>query len=354
MPPAVLVLYNEPVLPPDHPEAASEHDVLDTVSDTVKVLRAAGFAVRQLGINYDPMPLLEELKANRPAAVFNLFEGIATQTGTEISVAAMLEWLNVPFTGCPTISLALGRDKIRTKHLLKAAGLPTPGYQVIDRLPAVSWEGGWPAIVKPALQDASIGIDQESVVTNWDQLTKRVDYVFEKYGGPVLVESFVRGREFHVNVIEEGLDKPDREMLMLPLAEIAFQEVSPAWWPVYTFTAKWNVDSEEYKASPLVTPVELPPERTHQLRELARRAFRLLHCRDFARLDVRMTEDGEFHILEVNPNPYLNSLALVKGLEAIGRTHERFLVEMTLNAMSRGGTIVPEGVITVPVNVIAV
>ena len=77
--PSILILYNEPVLPLDHPDAGSEHDVLDTVNDTFKVLKAAGFATTKLGINYDPQPLLDILKTNRPDAVFNLFEGIATQ-----------------------------------------------------------------------------------------------------------------------------------------------------------------------------------------------------------------------------------------------------------------------------------
>ena len=80
--PSVLVLYNEPVLPPDHPDANSEHDIYDTVNDAYKVLTAAGFVTTKLGINHDPQPLLDALKHSRPDAVFNLFEGIATQTST--------------------------------------------------------------------------------------------------------------------------------------------------------------------------------------------------------------------------------------------------------------------------------
>jgi D-alanine-D-alanine ligase len=352
-PPAVLVLYNEPVLPPEHPEAPSEYDVLDTVSDTVKVLRAAGFAVRQLGINYDPQPLLEELKTYRPDAVFNLFEGIATQTATEVSAAALLEWLNIPFSGCPSLALAIGRDKIRSKHLLNAARLPTPHYRVVEGFPFPEWDGGWPAIVKPALQDASVGIDQESVVTDHAALAARVKFVRERYAGPVLIERFLSGREFHVNVIEDYRASGEAEMVVLPLAEIAFRGAAGSW-PVYTFTAKWDMESDEYKNSPLVTAVELPAEQTAILHDVAKKAFRLLECRDFARLDVRLSETGEVFVLEVNPNPYLNSLALVKGLEAIGRTQERFLVEMTLNTMARGGVHIPPGVIIIPVGVVTV
>jgi D-alanine-D-alanine ligase len=347
--PPVLVLFNKPVLPPNHPEAGSEYDILDTVADTVKILSAAGFDTRQIGIDHDPRPLLDELRDRRPLAVFNLFEGLATQTGTEVSAAALLEWLNVPFTGCTTTALVLGRDKIRTKHLLAAAGLPTPAYAVIEQLPFSPWNGGWPAIVKPAMQDASIGIEQGSVVTTPEQLAARVAHVLATYGAPVLVERFIGGREFHVNVVEDGFD---RTLNVLPAAEIAFRPGRADLWPVYTFNAKWDETSREYKDSPLVAPVILPPAPTARLREIATSAFRLLACRDFARIDLRMEADGDFTILEVNPNPYLNSLALVKGLEAIGRTHESFVVDITINAIARGGGYVSPDAITIPVGVV--
>lgn len=347
MPPSILVLFNQPVLPIEHPDAGSEHDILDTAANTVKVLEAAGFTTRSLGINYDPQPLLDELRKHPPDVVFNLFEGLATQTGTEVSVAALLEWQNVPFTGSPSFALGIGRDKLRTKQLLAAAGLITPDYLVIDGSPIPKWGRPWPAIVKPACQDASVGIEQASVVTTQRQLESRVKHVLKLYGGPVLVERFVSGREFHVNVIEDG---PQRVPQVLPLSEIAF-EPNDDLWPIYSFTAKWDVDSAEYKATPLKSPVEIDEEPAARLRELAIRAFRLLQCRDYARLDVRMTENGEFHVLEVNPNPYLNSSALIAGLETIGRSHEYLIVDLALAAAARGGKIIPEGAIRVPVGV---
>ena len=350
--PRLLLLYNEPVLPPDHPDAGSEYDILDTVADTFKVLVAAGFKTTKLGINRDPQPLLDELRRNPPDAVFNLFEGIATQPGTEISAAALLEWLNVPFTGCPSTALVLGRDKVRTKHLLSAAGLPTPEYLVIERPPVPRWEGKWPAIVKPADQDASIGIDQGSVVATQEQFEARVRLVLEKFGGPVLAERFVFGREFHVNVVEDWIADPiDRPLVVLPLAEIAYRGTKPGEWPLYTFSAKWDMDSDEYKACPVEAPVSIPGEWFERLSGIASKAFRLMECRDYARLDVRMDADGTFHILEMNPNPFLNSQALIDGLIAIGRSHERLIVDLARAAMARGGKTVPPGAIRVPVGV---
>jgi D-alanine-D-alanine ligase len=353
MTPRILVLYNEPVLPRDHPEAESEHDVLYTVAGTAKVLAAAGFDVRQLGVSYDPRPLLDELRHNPPDGVFNLFEGLATQPSTEVSVAALLEWLNVPYTGCPAAALALGRDKVRTKHLLAAAGLPTPEYVVVEGPPVPAWAGGWPAIVKPACQDASVGIDQSSVVTSQEQLDERVRFVLRTYGPPVLVERFLTGREFHVNMVEDGPADRPRALTVLPLAEIAYRHTDPSHWPVYTFAAKWYEQSEEFKSAPLVSPVSLPPEPTARLAEIASRAYRLLGCRDYARVDVRMTPEGAFSVLEMNPNPYLDSLALVNGLEAIGRTHEQWVVDLALAAVARGGKEVPAGTTRAPVRVSA-
>ncbi len=346
--PSVLLLYNEPVLPADHPDAGSEHDILDTVADAFKILKAAGFETTKLGINYDPQPLLDLLKKKRPDAVFNLFEGIATQTGTEVSAAALLEWLNVPFTGCPSSALALGRDKVRAKYILSAAGIPTPDYAVVDALPVPRWRRPWPAIVKPAYQDASVGIDQSSVVTSQKQLDERVKFVLATYGPPVLVERFVTGREFHVNMIEHR-DAPGAPPQVLPLCEIAFKNEVPGRWPVYTFTAKWNENSDEYKSSPVRTAVQIPPDDFARLALIAQRAFRTLQCRDYARIDVRMEPDGSFHVLEMNPNPYLNSIALVDGLTAVGRSLEWLLVEMTLAAMARGGKDVEPGAVRVPV-----
>src|SRR5205823_1941083 len=171
------------------------------------------------------------------------------------------------------------------------------------------------------------GFDQGSVVTEAAGLAARVRHVLDRYGPPVLVEEFVGGREFHVHVVEAG---PERAATVLPFAEIAYRAGPPGWWPVYTYTAKWDETSAEFRDILLVVPVELPPEPAARLRDLAERAFRLFGCRDCARVDVRMTAGGEFRVLELNPNPYLNSIALVRGLGVVGRTYGQFLADMTL------------------------
>ena len=264
-------------------------------------------------------------------------------------MASLLEWLQVPFTGCPSPCLVFGRDKIRTKHLLAASGLPTAEYAVVEELPAPQWSHAWPAIVKPASQDASVGIEQKSVVTSQAELDERVEAVLAKYGPPVLVERFISGREFHINMIDEA-SRPGVP-LVLPLAEIAFEK-TPGRWSVYTFTAKWDENSDEYRTSPLKAPVEIPADDFARVKLIAERSYSALQCRDYARIDVRMDEAKQFYVLEMNPNPYLNSLALVNGLGAIGRTLEQLVVEMALAAIARGGKNTPIGGIHVPENVV--
>src|SRR5438876_6974557 len=162
--PQILILFNEPVLEPHHPEAESEHEVVDTARRVAEALGGAGYRVTRLGINTDPTPLLVALQTDCPDAVFNLFEGTGRQSESEAYLAGLLEWHGIPFTGCPATALLLARDKPKSKLCLRGAGLATPPSVVVDRLPVPAMPFGWPAMVKPANEDASIGLDQGSVV----------------------------------------------------------------------------------------------------------------------------------------------------------------------------------------------
>jgi D-alanine-D-alanine ligase len=332
----VLLIYNKPVLPKDHPDAASECDVIETASSVEKILLDAGLPTRKLGFAHDPSVLLQELRDHPADAVFNLFEGLASQTETEISVAALLEWLRIPFTGSPSFAIALGRDKVRTKLLLQGAGLPTAPFAVVEGQPIPVWEYEWPAIVKPACQDSSVGIDQNSVVGNQTDLEERVSYLLHRYGSPILVEQFVYGREFHANIVEEpGNDANAPLLLSVPLSEVVFKVGDSLRWPIYTFDAKWDENSADYKASPLQTPVWIEPRLWERVQHVTKLAYKLIGLRDYGRVDLRLTDDGQPFILEVNPNPYLMSSMLVDGLAAIGRKHTRMVVDLVRLAAAR-------------------
>jgi D-alanine-D-alanine ligase len=333
MPPTrVLVLYNKPVLPADHPDFESERQVIDTVGSVRDILTEAGYAVRLLSVDSDPQVLLDGLRDLRPDVVFNLFEGLADQATTEAFVAGLLEWSGVPFTGSPFATLSLARCKHLCKYLFQGAGLATPDFFVVEDLPLPVSRLGWPVIVKPAQEDASVGLDQGSVVTNPEALHDRVVRLLETYGPPVLVEEFIDGRELNVSMIEAP------ELRILPVSEVLFLHQEPGYWPIVTYDAKWKPGSRDYEATPPQYPAQVESKLTERLSKMAHRAFRLLGCRDYARCDFRVRPSGQPYLLEVNPNPDFCDLAGLAGsLQSAGLTHAEFTVNLVKTALLRAG-----------------
>jgi D-alanine-D-alanine ligase len=326
----VVLLYNEPVLSVEHPDADSEHEILYTVEEVEKALAEGGYETSRVAVCRDPHELIAGVRRERPDVVFNLFEGLADQSETEAYAAGILEWLGVPYTGSPFFTLSLARNKTRTKHLLQGAGLPTPAFFAVDDLPVPECRLGWPVMVKPGTQDASVGLDQGSVVTSQEALEARVALLLENYGAPVLVEQFIRGREFNVGVIEGP------ELQVLPPSEILFTDPDPGFWPIVTYDAKWKPGTRDYEATPPVYPAEVSPRLKEKLETLAKQAFRLLGCRDYARVDFRVGPTGRPYILEVNPNPDFSPVAgLSGGLSSAGLTHSRFACDLVLAALAR-------------------
>jgi D-alanine-D-alanine ligase len=328
--PRVLILHNQPVLPAHHPDVESEHEVLYTAEAVEQALSRAGFIVGKLGASHDPAALLHGVQRFHPDVVFNLFEGTGDDGNNEAYAAGLLHWLKIPFTGCPAQTLSFARNKALTKHLLRSAGLPTPDFLVIDDANVPECPLEWPVIVKPALQDSSVGLDQGSVVCNRQQLEDRVASLLDRYGPPVLVEEFIRGREFNVAVVELP------ELTVLPVSEILFVENKPGYWPIVTYDAKWRPESADYLATPPSYPAKTSLRLAKRLSDIAKEAFRLTGCRDYARVDFRVRGPGRPFILEVNPNPDFSPDAGLSGaLTVAGITHSQFAIQLVHNALAR-------------------
>jgi D-alanine-D-alanine ligase len=294
-------------------------------------LGQAGFPVSRLGVNSDPEILFAGLKENKSDVVFNLFEGTADHGQTEAFVAGLLEWLKIPFTGSPYNTLCVAREKPWTKNILQGAGLPTPAYFVVEEPPIPECRLDWPVIVKPANQDASVGLDQGSVVTDHAALQRRIHWVLETYGPPVLIEEFIGGRELNVGLIEA----PDLQTL--PFGEILFKEDEPNFWPIVTYEAKWKPGSRDYEATPSHYPARINSKLAQRVGDLAKKAYRLLGCRDYARVDFRLRPNCKPYILEVNPNPdFSPNAGFVGGLKCAGLTHAQFTVDLVKRALARG------------------
>jgi D-alanine-D-alanine ligase len=311
-------------------------------SDVIAVeryLSDAGFQVTPLcldGVLCEPETVLTGLRRLQPDAVFNLYEGSIDRPEGEALVAGLLEWLSLPFTGSPSFALRLALNKPLAKRLLLGAGIPTPDFFVVHQLPVPTCPLDWPVIVKPGAEDGSIGIDQGSVVTDRQSLTKRVAHLLERYGPPVLIEEFLDGRELKVGLIELP------ELRPLPIGEIQHLEREPGFWPLVTHEGKWAPESRDYLATPPCFPEDLSPKLIRRLQRLALSAFRLFGCRDYASIDFRLNSAGKPYVLEVNPNPHFNPAdEFAQTLRVAGLTHRKFTVELVKAALRRGGKALP-------------
>jgi D-alanine-D-alanine ligase len=326
------------------PDVGTVQEEMDAL---VKALRDGGFDVRVVNLEDDFDRLVSAIRFHGPDAIFNLVEYFNDDATQEALVAGVYDLLGVPYTGSRPVTLATCQNKWRTKVLLEAAGLPTACYFIAPPGRAVVEDHGleYPLIVKPALEDASGGIEQDSVVHDYQSLLDRVKVVWDDYEQSALVEEYIEGREIHAALI--GNDPPE----VLPLFEMEFDdsEFNPEaeWRPrIISFRAKWDPHSTEfYSMDAVVPPRGLDEALEQRIRQVALGAFRALGCRDYARIDMRVDDRGEVFILEVNPNPDLvDGTAYIQCAVASGRTFGETLCEIADLAVKRGqqGTLEPE------------
>jgi D-alanine-D-alanine ligase len=185
--------------------------------------------------------------------------------------------------------------------------------------------------VKPESEDASLGIDQGSVVRDTEALAERIATVQRSHGPNALVESYLPGPEYNAGIL--ALPEPTP----LPIAEVVYTP-QDGHWPILTYAAKWTAGSAEDLASPVRCPAEISAERSNLLGALAVSAFRATGCRDYARVDFRLDEQGQPMILEVNPNPDLDPTAgLARAIRVSGRDYGETLAALARQALERAG-----------------
>ena len=343
--PSVLVLYNFvgedeyehlKTFDAESLDFEPEYDInVSTVTEeyraVAKALRREGFNARAFNVREDLTRLERRLKRYRPDVIFNLIEFFHDDPALEQNVAALFELLHLAYTGSRPFALALCHRKGLTKQLLISEGVPTPRFHLLrqPRLPRRP-KLRFPLIVKPAQEDASSGVEQESVVYDDEQLRARLDYVFGEFEPPILVEEFVDGPELHVSVL--GNDPPE----VLPPIQWDFSDVPAGHPPIISFAAKWNPLSEVFHRVHTVCPAKLPRRILRKVEAVALKAYQVTRCRDYARLDIRLGRKGEVYVLEVNPNPDLTEgVSLMESAEVAGYTFSRTLARIVGFALKR-------------------
>jgi D-alanine-D-alanine ligase len=295
----VLVVHNRDF---EHsrqdPENGSREDVRGTAEDVAAALARAGFLVDLLGIDEDLTSALSAITAFAPGAVFNLCESLSGDARFEPLLPLLLERAGIAYTGSPPLTLGLALHKHKAKGLLRGAGVPTPDAICLTTPDVSAVTLPFPLIVKPAREDASVGISSQSVVHDRAALERQVGSVIARYRQPALVERYIEGREIYVSM----LGRRDGGIDLLPLHEIDFSEM-PAGRPrIVSFAAKWDESSAEYRGTKPVPCADLPADAAARVASVARAGFAAMELRDYGRIDLRLAQDGTPYVIDVNPN----------------------------------------------------
>jgi D-alanine-D-alanine ligase len=277
----------------------SSADVLAQVEAIETSLRDLGHTSVRIPFTRDLKRFVKAVEDAEVHAAFNLCESLDDDPFFVAHPAAVLELLGIPFTGSPSAALQTTTDKHLMKLILRGAGLPTPKSFLYDgTVDTDPREMDFPVIIKPRSQDASIGIDQDSVIEAGAALPEALTAFYEAYG-PLLVEEYIDGREFNVSLL--GSPTP----VVLPVAEIDFTTMPEHLHHIVGYRAKWEPDSIAYRETRRVFP-QLDPPLAARLNTLATECFQLFGLRDYGRVDLRMDKDGSLHVLEINANPCLS------------------------------------------------
>jgi D-alanine-D-alanine ligase len=312
----------------------SELGVMEEMEDIKRALTTLGYKPSVMNVDSDVFRLIEHLREESPDLIFNLVECIENESSQEMNVAGLYDLLRIPYTGAGAFALGLALNKPRVKELLTYHGINTPPFQVFDSPTRVSIPSHlrFPLIVKPSREDASVGISDASIVTTESELRRRVRFILEEFQQPALVESYIDGRELNVAII--GYRKP----VVLPISEIDFSGLHEGMARIVSYDAKWMTGTVAYEGTNGVCPAKLPAHMEAKLRDAALRAFRVVGCRDYARVDFRLAPNGELFVLEVNPNPDISDEAgFARSARAHGLTFPQIVGRIVESALDRHG-----------------
>jgi D-alanine-D-alanine ligase len=313
----------------DRSQSPPRHD--EVVEQVAEALSVGGHKTSLIGVSEDLRELLDKLDDKRPELVFNLCESFAENDTYEMHITSVLDMLGQPFTGTGPLGMALRQDKAITKKLLKFHQIPYPNYATFDKH-SIEFSGPmhFPFMVKPLHGDASLGIDDSSLVMDYAKMVERINFIQTQLKESALVEEYIEGREFYVGIL--GNDPVE----CLPVMELDFSKLPPGYPKIFGHEAKSDPNSVQYASVNAVVATDLPPESRAKITMAGREAAYALKVRDYARVDIRLSFDGTPAVVEVNANPYLErtSAFAVAALQA-GMAHSTVINRIVETAWER-------------------
>jgi D-alanine-D-alanine ligase len=271
----------------------------------------------------------------RPDIVFN-FSECAHGISREAQIPAMLDMLQIPYTGSDPLTLATCLDKARTKEILSYHKIPTPKFLFAEAISDLAeFDLTFPVMIKPVAEGSSKGIFNSSFVNNLIELAQRLESNFETYKQPFLIEEFLPGREFTVAMLGNGL-----ETEVLPIIEINLSELPKELVPIYSYEAKWVVDTRENPLNIFSCPADIDAELYNKISEISLKTFKVLRCRDWSRIDIRLDKNGNPNVIEINPVPGLlpdpsDNSCFPKAARAAGLSFQEVINKVLLTAAKR-------------------
>ena len=305
-----------------------------------KKLENVGFNAYTLNIRDSLELMLNNLRKEKPDLIFNFVEIYKENSRLEMNIAGLYELLGIPYTGAPALSLANCQNKILAKRLLSSGGIRIPHFYIVHaKASRYIHNLNYPLLVKPAYEDASVGIENDSIVNDSKQLRSRIEHVLKYFQQPALIEEFIEGRELNVAVMG------DRRLRVLPISEIDFSEMPDHLHNIVSYQAKWDPQHESYHKTIPICPAPLPKNIEKRAKEIAFKAFKVMGCRDYARVDIRLDKNNKLYVLEVNPNPDITEGAgFMRSAEHSGMTYAQALKRIVKYALARGNNLKPASV----------
>jgi len=304
------VLHTLPPAAADEGRIAGEFDLSAAAANIAAAIPDAICA----GVSGGPREILTAVERHAPDVVFNLCEAPFGRPRLEPAVAALLEWMRIPFTGASSRTLSLCLHKPDANAVLAAHGIAVPRS---------SPHHGFPCIVKPASEDGSAGIHHDSVCEDSATLSRALS----RAGAPVLVQEFLPGREFAVSAWGP------QDACFVSIGETRFLN----GLRLITYAAKWDLDSPDFANSPLDYDSKIDAPLRTAIEETARRVWRAVDAFGYLRMDIRLDGDGIPHVLDVNPNPEPGpGVGICRAVQEAGWKWERFLDCQIEWALERG------------------
>lgn len=277
----------------------------------------------------------EKFKSQRPDIVFNIAEGYKG-ISREAQIPAILEMLNIPFTGSDSLTLATCLDKSRTKEILSYYNIPNSKFFVCEDVNLIdSIDLDFPLFVKPVSEGSSKGIFSTSITNNFEELFKEIQRINKLYNQPALIEEYLPGREFTVAILGNGND-----IKVLPIIEVRFDKYPKNVKPIYSFESKWILDTKENDFDVFDCPAHIEDKLKEKIINYCLKTYKVLRCRDWSRIDLRLDKNGEPNIIEVNPLPGImpdpkENSSFPKAARAAGISYQEMINQVLFFASKR-------------------